>query len=185
MSKIAPIKFITKTGEEIIVNSPEKDDFETFNLYTKNIATQSIFTNDYPEQPNKDRTETLKKWKIGEQTKENCFLLAFHKKHIIGSIEMTCDTEHPWAKKTATFRLSIDKTFWRKGIGEELLHILITQFKKAQLKRLDAVCDYENFPGLNLYMRNGFKIEGLLKSIMFINNEYRHRYKIALINEKI
>ena len=181
MSKISKINFITKSGEQIIIRSPKESDFESFKLFIRGVSTQSTFTNQYPDQPDKDKKITLSQWKTANTTKENCVLLAFYNEEVIGSIGMFSNQDHTWLKKTASFGMSVDKSFWGKGIGGKLLKLLIKQSEKAEMNRLEGVVNAENFRGINLYLNHGFKIEGHHRKVAVIDGKDIDKYTIALV----
>ncbi len=177
------INYTTKSGKKIIIRSPEKTDFESFKFFIRGISTQSTFISQYPGQPDKDEKQTLRQWKTANTTKENCVLLAFQNEKVIGSCGMFAPHNHPWFKKSASFGMSVDKAFWGQGIGGKLLELLIKQWEKAEMNRLEGEIDTKNFRGLNLYLKHGFKIEGLHRRVAVIDKKYRDHYTIALVVE--
>ncbi|MHA1540773.1 MAG: GNAT family N-acetyltransferase [Alphaproteobacteria bacterium] len=181
MTEISEINFTTKTGEQIVIRSPKKTDFESFNRFIRGVSEQSSFTNQYPNQPDKNKERTLSQWKTANTTKENCVLLAFYKGEVIGSCGMFSKHDHPWFKKSASFGMSVSKAFWRKGIGGKLLKLLIKQWEKAEMNRLEGLVDTKNFRGINLYLNHGFKIEGHHRRVAVIDGKYRDKYTIALV----
>ncbi len=78
-----------------------------------------------------------------------------------------------------------NKTYWHKGYGTETVQ-LISQyaFQQLALHRLEAWCYQQNTASLRIFQANQYKIEGINKESIIVNNHYSDLYHLALLQHE-
>lgn len=100
----------------------------------------------------------------------------------LGITTLYINTRHARAE----YAVVIDKPFWGKGIGTEILKSLITFcFKELGLVRVEAECDPRNICSKMMIEKSGMKFEGYLRNYYMVNNEPKDRLAYAIIPEDL
>jgi RimJ/RimL family protein N-acetyltransferase len=86
-------------------------------------------------------------------------------------------------KHAATLAMGVRKSHWRRGVGSTLLLAAIAWSKEVALRRLELTVYTTNTTALKLYEQVGFKIEGVRRSSLFVENCYVDEYLMSVINE--
>lgn len=108
-------------------------------------------------------------------------------KKILGGLILSVD----YSKRTAFIsHVSIAKEFRGKGLGSFMINEAISFLKNKKIKKVELSTDIDNEVAKKIYLKNGFRIEGLIYQIpgkhffrQSDNNIINILYKI-LLNEK-
>ncbi len=77
-----------------------------------------------------------------------------------------------------------DKDYWGKGYGKEVRQALLRYaFQELGLNRVYSLVWSKNERMINLNIKVGLEIEGLLKADVFSHGEYRDRYIMSILRE--
>ena len=71
------------------------------------------------------------------------------------------------------------RDYWGQGIGGRLLEIMEDFARSVEFTRIEATVRTENERGLNLYLKNGYAIEGTRLHSAVINGKYKDEYYIS------
>ena len=77
-----------------------------------------------------------------------------------------------WLSHISELGISVQKKYWRQGIGNILMDNIIKNCKKSGVEKIELRVNAENEKAISLYKKKGFKIEGLLKKEKKIDNIY-------------
>ena len=90
-----------------------------------------------------------------------------------------------WKNRRATQGIKIAKTEnRRKGIGTDtLMAVMRYAFDELQLNRLDSSWFTDNLASKNMYMKCGWKEEGIKKKCIFKNGNYRDLVLSGILEE--
>lgn len=86
-------------------------------------------------------------------------------------------------RHTAYIVVGVLKEYTDKNIGSEFFKRLDLWAEENHIKRLELTVVCENDIAKHLYEKNGFKIEGIKKKSMYIDQEYVDEYYMAKIFE--
>jgi len=93
-----------------------------------------------------------------------------HKNKVIGGCEIRINKEYPHIAELGYF---IDIKLWNKGIASECVKLLEEiAFNHLGIKRIEIRMDPRNAGSEKVAIKNDYKKEGLLRKVMFFNNEY-------------
>ncbi len=173
-------KFTLKNGKEVTLRNPKNSDVEAFLKFRKLISEETVFTNQYPEQPEIPEEILIAKWENISNSKSSLILYAFDGEEIIGNMALTNEEpQHPWKKHVAAFGMFILKDYCGNGLGTHLMKIIDDHALVSRIKRIEGYIRATNNKALAMYVKNGFEIEGLRKNTAFINGKMHHEYSIA------
>jgi RimJ/RimL family protein N-acetyltransferase len=85
------------------------------------------------------------------------------------------------AEHVYDFGVVILKNYWGRGIASELMAQLINHARQIGVVRLELHVRVKNTTAIKLYQKFGFRIEGTLKNMAKIDNQYQDEYIMALI----
>jgi len=89
--------------------------------------------------------------------------------------------------RTAWIGISIGrKEYWGKGLAKEALTSTITYlFNNSVLHSINAGVTVDNLSSVNLFIKSGFKIVGLLKESSMVNGKYEDCYILTVLESDI
>lgn len=145
-------------------------------VFLDQMATETIFTNQYPGQPPRD----LQKMAEAYADKNNFFLGVFEGERLLGTVSCTIrKPQHPWCNFNASFGISILKEIYGKGIASKLMDEMIKWAYDKGLHRIEGQVRTTNERALRLYLKKGFMIEGIHREDAFIDGKWHDSYSIA------
>lgn len=171
-------QFKLKNGNNVLVRRLKASDYDAAQDFLSVFSTQSIFTNQYPCQPKKDKASSEKKY----EDPNNCYLGAFYGDNIIALSSIHINRpEHPWVGRNAEFGISILEDYQGQGLGKYLMSLMEQWAREKGMHRINGEVRHRNTKAIALYLNCGFEIEGISREIAFINNEWHHQYHIGKI----
>jgi len=171
---------------------------ETPSLIIRNLLVEDV-TKDYAEwlnDPQVNQNLSIN----SHQTKESCieYVQSFEnrkdslllglfikgKNVHIGNISISM-IDIP--NRTAWIGISIGrKEYWGKGLAKEALTSTITYlFNNSVLHSINAGVTVDNLSSVNLFIKSGFKIVGLLKEASMVNGKYEDCYILTVLESDI
>lgn len=101
---------------------------------------------------------------------------------IIGTCTL-CDID--LTQRRAEVGIILGRAAWGKGLASEALHLLIAwAFEKLELMRLEADIDPNNPRSLNLFEKQGFQREGLLRERWRVHGEVQDSVFLGLLKRE-
>ena len=164
------------TIEKVIIRKIKDDDYESCMELLRDFTKESIFTNQYPGQPDKDKKKSCEMYK----DKFRCFLGAFVNSKLIGICDFFVKwPNHPWSGKNCEFGLCLLKAYTETNVGRLLMLKLEEEARKKGMHRLYSCVRVKDLCGINLYLSLGYSIDGLAKEVAFINGKWYDEYYIS------
>lgn len=110
----------------------------------------------------------------------------FDEDKIVGSLQFRVSIpDHSWVKHIGEFGMLVLKDYWNQGIGKKLLRIMDNYALQSGFVRIESKVRCNNERGIILYLKNGYKIEGIREKGAFIENKFVNEYFIAkLLDQK-
>jgi len=103
--------------------------------------------------------------------------------NVVGGCEIMINKEYPHIAELGYF---VGKQFWNKGIASECVNLLEEiAFNQLGIKRIEIRMDPRNARSEKVAIKNGYKKEGVLKKVMFFNDEYHDNLLYAKLNDDI
>lgn len=127
--------------------------------------------------PKLSRKEILPYIKFDLGIGRSSYLISYEEKNV-GFARMIRG-EHRYNQHVANLDMGVDPEFRGAGIATLFLEKLEEEAKKVGIKRLEVELLQSNFAGLQLYVKNAFKIEGKEEKTVFSNGEYLDCYRMA------
>ena len=104
-------------------------------------------------------------------------------KKLIGHIALYSIKRMPYLSGFIGY--SIDKNFTGRGITTEaVLLVLQFAFQTLNLHRVEAYVSPQNSPSIRVLEKSGFKQEGLLRELLFINGVWVDHYMYAILQNE-
>lgn len=171
-------KIILKNGKEVILRNIKSDDFDMVQEYLDKFSYETIFTNQYPNQPKRNKEKMVKKY----ESEHSFFIGTFYQDKVVGSASIQIlKPDHPWLCKTAGFGIGFLNDFHGFGLGSTIMKKLEDWAIKKSMARIEGSVRATNTKAISLYIKCGFEIEGLRKKTAFINDRWHNEYIIAKI----
>ena len=175
-------KFKMHSGSEIEFRPIISTDAEKLLQFRRQIAAESTNTMQYVGQEYPSIDETAKRLSTQLEDKATINVGAFDGQNLIAYLNFRLPwDDHPWVLHMAQFGMMIIKSYWDQGIGTQLLKIQDEHAQKIGINRIEAMVRIANERGVNLYLRNGYKIEGTRRKAALIDNKFVDEYFIAKI----
>jgi RimJ/RimL family protein N-acetyltransferase len=113
-------------------------------------------------------------------SKNQLFILGFIDEQIIATLHFD-GGERPRIQHAGEFGMSVAKKYWGLGIGSHMLDTLINWAKKTDIiRKINLRVRTDNTRAVHLYLRKGFKQEGLLRKEVYLNGKYYDYYWMGL-----
>lgn len=102
---------------------------------------------------------------------------------LIGHIALYAIKRLPYS--SAFIGYSLDEQFTRRGIASEAVSLLVKfAFEQLQLHRIEAYIAPDNYGSIKVIENNGFKQEGLLRKLLYINGQWIDHYLYARLENE-
>lgn len=170
----------TEVGIIEIREAKEEDAHElvTFmNWVTGEVDFHTYGANDYhiSDEHEKRVVETFRE-------RDNClFLVAVFKDEIVAVATLSGGAKER-VEHRATIGITVAKRFWRLGIGEHMMRIILDFAEHSEvLTKLELLVHQDNHPAIKLYNKLGFFREGLMKRHFKINDKYYDGIRMGLL----
>ena len=172
-------KFLLKDGREVFIRKMMASDYEQAIVYLRKVATESIFLNQYPGQPDMPKEKAVSCY----ENQYNFFYGAFTANGtLIGVVSVIRQRpEHPWSGRNGEFGISILQEYCSSGLGTHFMQLMDKWAKENNLHTINGRVRSCNTKAIGLYLKCGFEICGLVKETAFINNQWYDEYIISKI----
>lgn len=180
MSRITPFTITTKSGDSLLLRTPEPSDYDSYVAFQHQTATETTHTLQIPGHI-RPREELISAWQnaLSDSSIES-FLGCFSGNTLVGYCGLHPDRKgHPWVRHVARFGMMILKPYWGQGLGKVLLEKLIQHANTMGIIRLEALVRVSNERAVRLYQGFGFTIEGTRQKAALIDGQFVDEYFIA------
>ncbi len=167
-----PKKFRTKSGHDLLIRRAKVSDAANMLKYIKQMLTESNYMTSSPQDAVKTLQEQQKYIKETANSQGNLFLVSEIEGQLVGMINFKRGGKER-TKHSGEFGISVLKDYWGEGIGNLLLDCLLNyaQHQKG-IKKINLRVRSDNNRAIGLYIKKGFKKEGLLTKELKVNNRY-------------
>jgi RimJ/RimL family protein N-acetyltransferase len=180
MAILIPQKLILKDSSEVTVRSYVPGDEATSQVFTRLVAKESQNTLKYEGMPDMSRDKLTGLFTEYAGHPVNLFIAVFKGEEVIGNLRfMQRRADHPWVKHIGAFGMAVKEQYWGQGLGSKLLRAMESHARTTEILRIEAEVRSSNDRGINLYQKNGFKIEGRREKAAFINGNFEDEFYIA------
>lgn len=177
MAKLTPEKFIIKDGRELLIRSPEEDDWEKVRDFLEHVKIESKNTYQFPSQPVLTQEKAQARIRDFSVSSKKMIINAVYENRFIAQADF-CPVhfikDHPWLMHNCYFGMTVIKEFWQQGIARRLLEILEREAKKMGYLYIRAEVRESNERGVKLYKNFGFEITGSKPEYAFIDGQYHN-----------
>lgn len=180
MAEIKAISYVMN-GKKVVLRNAVIDDAENLISIMKKVDTETTFLLREPE----EFTLTIDEEKEYIQSKQgsevDLLLLAEVEGKIIGACGLNGSSKKR-LRHSINLGISILRDYWGMGIGKKLIETGINCAKENDISRITLQVDANNFRAINLYLKLGFEIEGMLKNDKrLVDGTYINSYTMALL----
>ena len=180
MATITPVTIRLTGGSDAIIRSYRPSDVDAANLFARQIAAESTHTLKYEGMPEMPRDKLAALWTDNLTHPVNLNIGVFRDGEILGNLRFfQKNGAHPWVKHIAAFGMAVGRAYWGQGIGSKLLQIMLKHAQECGVRRIEAEVRTANERGIQLYTKNGFKIEGRRESAALIEDTFVDEFYIA------
>lgn len=174
-------------------------DITTERLVLRNLEPHDI-TQDYVDWLNDPEVNKYLSHRGSFQTTNSCadYILSFQGKSdcaVIGIFDRL-NQDHignmtysriDWDRKYAVVGIGVGrKAYWGKGFASEAFQSFIQfSFQQLHLHRLQAHIAAKNIDSLKFFLRNYFKIEGLLRDGEYLDGRWQDAYILGIVETDI
>ena len=165
-------------GRKVTIRSVNAKDVDAIVVYMNQIATETIFTNQYI-----GKSINKEKYAQAYKDENKLFLAAFDAsgRVVANASLMIVKPDHPWLCKNASFGVAILKEYYGQGLGTRLLQKLDIWAKEHHLHSIEGKVYAINRRAISLYLRQGFEICGHLKETILVDNVWYDEYIVQKI----
>ena len=172
-------KFTLKNGVVVTLRLLEGADYKEAMAFLRQFSTETIFTNQYPGQPDIEKKETMQMYEDENNLFLGCFL---NDGSLVGIISAyTLYPHHPWIGFSCDFGLSLLKTFYGQGLGTKLMQEMESWAKKRKLHTIIGTTHTTNRRAIALYLKSGFTVDGYFRETAFIDGKWHDDYHFSKI----
>lgn len=149
-------KIILRDGRTCVIRNGIEDDAEAVLSVFILTHAQTDFLASYPEE-SKHTIESEKEYlKASEENERQAFLVAEVDGAIVATAGISCVKDSEKARHRAEFGVSVDKAYWRLGIGRALTESCIECARAAGYAQIELEVVSENERAIPLYKSAGF-----------------------------
>ncbi|MGI9295158.1 MAG: GNAT family N-acetyltransferase [Pseudomonadales bacterium] len=162
---------------EIVIRHAEPDDHQALHqIYSQPIACAGTLQLPYVS------AEVWKK-RLSDDSPEGSFhLVACVDEEVVGSIGVFIISYSLRRRHAASFGMGVHDEWQNKGVGTEMMKAAIDLADNwLNIVRLELTVYTDNKPGVKLYEKFGFEIEGTLAKYAYREGEYVDAYSMARI----
>jgi RimJ/RimL family protein N-acetyltransferase len=180
MAILTPESFKVKDSSQVTIRSFKVGDEDASLRFARFVAKESYNTLKYEGMPEISIERITSLFTEYTDHPVNLHIGAFLGDELIGNLRFfQRNSNHPWIKHIGSFGMAVRKQHWGQGIGSRLLQSMERHARKTEILRIEAEVRAGNDRGIQLYEKNGFKIEGRREKAAFINGAFEDEFYIA------
>ncbi len=172
---------ILKNGITVCLRQMKGRDYQQAMLFLRQMASETIFTNQYPDQPDKDKEQCIETYENPNNFFKGVFLPDGKMIGLVSACIMK--PNHPWSGFSCDFGISILKDYYGNGLGTKLMQDMEEWARDKKMHSIMGGVRAGNVRAIGLYLKCGFQIDGLFRQTAFINGQWHDMYHITKILE--
>ena len=157
----------------IKIQKAKKDDAIAIIEYVRTVADETDFLTFDSSEFNKTVEEEQQIIEEHNSTKNKLFIIAKLDNKIIGVLNVQANKKKR-LEHVGEFGVSVLKEHWNKGVGSSLVKYMIEWAKESGvIRKLNLRVLVNNESAIRIYIKNGFKIEGMIRRDIKLNNTFQ------------
>lgn len=172
--------YLLKNKEELVVRKAQKDDAQRIIEFVQKVAVESdnLTFGEGEFNITIEQEESILEEALTSDNK--LFIVAEINGRIVGNLTFLAG-KRPRVQHSGEFGISVLKEYWNQGVGQSLLDYLITWAKETKIiRKINLKVRTDNYAGIKLYEKFGFKHEGTITRNFYINGEFYDSYEMGL-----
>ncbi len=154
----------------VVIRSAVADDAEALVDYFLVVTAQSDNLTFEPDETAMFADEAM--FLENLETSPNALaLVAEYEGAIVGSLTFIGGTR-PKVKRIGEFGITVERTWWGKGIGSALIQALVTWAEEVRIGKIHLQVRTDNPRAIALYRKFGFVDEAVLRHVLRIRGDY-------------
>lgn len=131
-------------------------------------------------------TQELYRKRMAETPEGLYRLIACVEEEVIGALHLNTSPNSPRRKHAGSLGMAVRDDWQGKGAGTALMAALVDLADNwLNLTRLELSVFTDNEPGVKLYQKFGFEIEGTLRDYAFRDGTYADVYAMARLKQRL
>ena len=170
-----------KNDKEMLIREAESHDAGLLIEYIERVSGETNFLSFGPgefEMSEEEEADYLS----GCAERDHClYLLAFVDGNMVGTLHFS-SRNRSRIIHVGDFGITVQKAFWGFGIGNVLMDALIDWATASTvIKKINLKVRTDNQRAIQLYLKKGFTVEGVMKMENFVDGKYYDIMLMALI----
>lgn len=170
--KIRPRKKKLKTGETVLLCSPTPEDAQGCADHANKVFGETNYLSWGANEREPLKAENEIDWIESYSNSERNFIITakLDEKIVgIGSINVT--SNKPRLKHRGNLAISVQKEHWHKGIGNEIMSLMVETARKLGYEQIELEVFKDNVPARSLYKKQGFVEVGDIPNAVKLSDE--------------
>jgi len=179
MAKYGPVSVGKLPSSKLVLRHCTSDDAALFHAFQSKVSAETTHTLQIASlAPSIEKVKT--NWDETARDVVGLRLGVFDENKLVGQLGLhPLHAGHPWVSHIGQFGMMVLKEYWGQGIGRSLIEAMHEHAKQVGLRRIEAFVRTNNPRGVHLYLRNGYKIEGVRRRAALIDGSFRDEFYIA------
>lgn len=167
----------------MIIRAIKKNDAKDFLSLLLKLDKETDFLLLEPEERIQDVEQLTKEIEVIQKKDNQNIFVAIENGELIGYIQGE-GGQYSRNYYTVYLIMAIRKKLCNRGIGKELLTMLIDWAEKKGMHRLELTVMTHNLSAIKLYQKMGFNIEGIRRQCLKVNDQFIDEYNMGKILKK-
>lgn len=168
-----------KNNVELTIREAEKKDAVTILKHVNIIAGESDNVTFGPGEFTMTLAEEEEFLEKVSKSDNNTFIVGFIGEELVAIADVHAGSR-PRIRHSGELGISVQKKYWRLGIGRAMMYYLIDWAKDARLRKLNLRVRKDNHGAINLYESLGFNEQGTITREFFIREEFYSSLNMGL-----
>lgn len=169
-------EFVSRDGRSVTIRSPRWEDLELMLEFINDLVTEKLEDPGFGILSDKKQTRQseatwLSQRLVEIETGRSVFATAFADGKLVGQCEVSRGNAND-EYHHGFLGISVSKAYRDKGIGRELMKIVLRECKKADFKTIELEAFGNNKRAIHLYESVGFKLIGIIPKKMYREGQF-------------
>ena len=174
-------KYKLNADQILIIREASDTDADKLIKYVKRVGGESDYLSFGLGEFNLSLSDEQKFLKKCHSSKNQLFILGFMEGQLVATLHFA-GGERPRIQHAGEFGMSVAKKHWGLGIGSLMIDVLINWAKETNIiKKINLRVRTDNTRAVHLYLRKGFKQEGLISKEVYLKGKYYDYYSMGLL----
>lgn len=151
-----------KTGQKIILRSPDMFDAEQMLEHMRQTSAETEFMSRYPEEITVSVEAQSRFLQMIENDADNFMLAAYMGGHMVGNAGITRVRDNLKYRHRANFGISLREEVCGLGLGTLMMQEISEIVKRTAFEQLELTVFKDNARAIRLYEKMGFRKVGVL-----------------------